>query len=738
MKKLIYTIIALLTITSAVAQTTLPTSWGFTTATLPTGWTSAGGFTYYSGSGNPAPAAKFQATGDMLTIAFVNAPLALTYDLTGNSFVATGTFTVQESTDGITWTTLHLFGTGGTAVPSATYTPYSDAPNNATRFIRFNYTLKTGGNIGVDNVNITLGVSTAQSISVQHTSTTIVNGGMYPLSSPVGLGLPVAFSVLNLGTVGTLNLSSATITGPAAADFGTVTFPATVAPSGTGSLSFIFTPSVAGTRMADLNIASNDPITPTYVIHLYGVGGTLATEPANPATALTFSNIKSYRFKGTYTASSSNPDGYVILRKTGSAVTDMPVDGTVYMQGDMIGTSQVAYVGTSTSFAPHHIVAGTQYYFAIFPFNGPGVYRNYLTSSACTGNVTTLATMQPTTYYNTISTAAATFVADLHTLVNPHTHLFYSDYNSNMITGFESRDTTGGQKVVTCVYSAQNKVYTEPFDWTTNNFSREHTWCHQWMPTYPATTGPEYEDYHQLFPTNQNDVNAIRSNYPLGKVVTATYTFLGCKLGNDAAGHVVFEPRDSDKGDAARAMMYEAICYTTVAGNVWGLPNPISTSIPYGEDQNVLKSWNYLDPPDNWEIARNDFIDSLQGNRNPFVDSMQYACYINFDNMTKMVGVTAPCAASAIAEHTQNNDLVLLSPNPNNGNFRLEYISQSNQKISVSLYDVLGRAVYTDEIKATAGSNIMEMNISNLNNGVYTFTFISDKGRRTERMVINK
>jgi hypothetical protein len=51
---------------------------------------------------------------------------------------------------------------------------------------------------------------------------------------------------------------------------------------------------------------------------------------------------------------------------------------------------------------------------------------------------------------------------------------------------------------------------------------------------------------------------------------------------------------------------------------------------------------------------------------------------------------------------------------------------------------VLGRAVYTDEIKATAGSNIMEMNISNLNNGVYTFTFISDKGRRTERLVINK
>ncbi|MBK6835365.1 MAG: endonuclease [Bacteroidetes bacterium] len=71
----------------------------------------------------------------------------------------------------------------------------------------------------------------------------------------------------------------------------------------------------------------------------------------------------------------------------------------------------------------------------------------------------------------------------------------------------------------------------------------------------------------------------------------------------------------------------------------------MSGTVNYGQDQEVLKAWHYLDPPDSYEISRNDFLDSLQGNRNPFIDSMQYACYIDFTNMTKLTGVTAPCGS---------------------------------------------------------------------------------------------
>src|SRR5262249_48133964 len=136
---------------------------------------------------------------------------------------------------------------------------------------------------------------------------------------------------------------------------------------------------------------------------------------------------------------------------------------------------------------------------------------------------------------------------------------------------------------------------------------------------------PEYNDQHHLFPTNQNQVNAVRSNYPMGEVVTQQGTYLSCKWGLDVNGNKVFEPRDEHKGDFARAVFYIATCYNGVndafgVSQNWKFRNPISASIPYGQDQNVLKRWHYQDPPSKWEIARNDFLDSLQGNRNPFID----------------------------------------------------------------------------------------------------------------------
>jgi hypothetical protein len=288
-----------------------------------------------------------------------------------------------------------------------------------------------------------------------------------------------------------------------------------------------------------------------------------------------------------------------------------------------------------------------------------------------------------------------------------------------MVTLFWERDTTNGDKAVTCVYSGENFVFTEPFAWTI--FSREHTYCHYWMPTYPSTTGIEYSDYYNLFPVDQNNCNSVRSDYPLGVVVNVTSTYMGAKYGTDAAGHTVYEPRDAQKGDAARALFYMATCYNTSIQN-WGFRNPISASVPYGEDQNLLKMWNYMDPPDAREIAKNDFVDSLQGNRNPFIDSINYACYIDFTNMTRIAGPSIPCNASSVGINTQNPNSTQMAmwPNPSAGEFTLFYQTKESESIIIRLIDVSGRILFEQTNNAAAGANSFSLDFHGIAKGAYT------------------
>ncbi|WP_300660261.1 choice-of-anchor D domain-containing protein, partial [Fluviicola sp.] len=335
MNKIIYTLFfSLLVSMVSYSQAVLPTSWSFTTTTLPTGW-SESGTGFYTASGNTPPAMKFDNTGDYLIIYFASNPGALTYYLAGNSFSG-GTFTVEESGNGTTYTTLHAH----TAPPAATCQMYTDVPQATTRYIRFIYTNKVGGNIGLDDVNIAVGAATpAQEINVKYSGTTLVSGSTQAVNSPVSTMTPFTFDVENLGTANALNISSAVISGANAADFTVASFPSTVAAGATQPLTVNFTPAAAGNRNAVLTINSDDADEAAYVINLYGIGGTLATEPANQPTNLVFSNVKSYRLTGSFTASTA--EGFLVLRKKGSAISGVPVDGTVYQRGDIVGDAQV-------------------------------------------------------------------------------------------------------------------------------------------------------------------------------------------------------------------------------------------------------------------------------------------------------------------------------------------------------------------------------------------------------------
>ena len=139
-----------------IAATTLPINHGGPWSPLPVGFLGTGIGTYSTNlAGDTVPgSAKFDDTGDQLIISFNSAPSTVSYSLKGNPAggVATtvGTFLIQESPDGIEFTTVRTVTDKNT-----TDQTFSDSLSNKTRFVSWIYQTKTSGNIQLDKLSIT-------------------------------------------------------------------------------------------------------------------------------------------------------------------------------------------------------------------------------------------------------------------------------------------------------------------------------------------------------------------------------------------------------------------------------------------------------------------------------------------------------------------------------------------------------------------------------------------------------
>ena len=537
-------------------------------------------------------------------------------------------------------------------------------------------------------------VAPAREINVKVNGNTVLNNDTYI----VGTTAATSVTIENTG-VSSLTLSGVTFTGTNASEFGINLTTGTVAGLGSNNYSLTFTPTGTGTRTATLSIANNDSDENPYIINLYAIGtNNLATEPTANPTNLTFPLVKAYTVGGQYTAG-TNAENYIVLWKNGGAVTGMPTDGTSYKRGDVVGDARVAYIGSGTGFTPRGIIANQNYHFAVYAFNGPTGFENYKTTTPAIGNVTSQGE-QIGNYYAGINSASTSFLSDLSALINPHTVVSYFNYKTTVMNQFEIRDTTNGQSFVTCVYSGERKVFDEPFDWTAQGYSREHSYCHSWMPTFPADNPeqPEYSDQHNLWPTNLQQANTPRSNLPLmdidGNVV---FTYLEGSVGY-SGNQLVYEPRAAQKGNAARSIFYMATAYNGQGGNNW--------QIPANQSQESLKTWHFNDLPDNYEIARNEFIFSKQANRNPYVDSVNFACHVNFANMSYLV-----CDAG-IEEKLAANFSVF--PVPTSG----KLFAQVNglEIVEYTITDMQGRVIKSS---SNVQVPVLELGTTELKSGMY-------------------
>ena len=622
----------------------------------------------------------------------------------GGNF-AGGNSTVQVS-DGVNTLDVRINGTtniAGTFIPSG--------PVTITGLVgQFN----TNYQIVLRDLNdIVPYVAPLYEINVLLEGVTVLNNGNYF----VGNSAVTNVTIENLGSTD-LVLSGANFTGVNAGDFSTDIAPLSIAASSSQSFVINYAASGLGSHFAAIEIGSNDTDENPYIINFEGAGtDNLATEPIANPSALTFPIVEAYTLAGQYTAG-TGASKYVVLWNKGAAITDAPIDGSTYLRGDVIGNATVAYIGAGTSFTPRGVIANEDYNFVVYAFNGQGGFENYLTVAPLSGSTASLGS-NIGSYYGAINSQSTSLVSDLVTLVNPHTFISYFLYKQTIMSDFEIRDTIGGQSVVTCAYSGENYIFNDPFDWSETGYSREHTMPHTWMHSYPADSPeqPEYTDQHNLYPTNLNAANIPRSNHPLGIVTGAvTSSYLEGTLGLDNNGMLVYEPRDSQKGNAARAIMYMAVTYGF---------NLNGDNDATDQDQDVLKEWHLNDLPDNYEIARHEYIYSIQGNRNPFIDSVVFGCHINFDNNTYL---SSDCASVGIQSIDKNEFTIYPVPASEEVN-----ISTNGLIISYTLIDMQGRTVLS---VSDLNISSVDVNVKELNPGTYFIKVNTVNGSAQKKIII--
>lgn len=249
-------------------------------------------------------------------------------------------------------------------------------------------------------------------------------------------------------------------------------------------------------------------------------------------------------------------------------------------------------------------------------------------------------------------------------LTQGYNTLGYSGARDQMFMFVDNQRTNGqGASVNTleCVYTARTITgYTSRTQAQNapNDFNTEHTFPQSLF----SSTDPMYSDLHHLFPTD-NTANNTRSNYPFGIVANPSWQVGGSKFGGN-----VFEPRDYHKGRVARAMMYFGVRH--------GANSLVQISYLTPQEA-IFRQWNEQFPVTTVDMTRNNNIQTVQGNRNCFVDYPQF--------MNRLASVSNNADFAPYRQlYVSNNSIFVYDT------AEVVFVNTSNMNITLSNHSVTG------------------------------------------------
>ncbi|MER6786524.1 endonuclease I family protein [Streptomyces sp. NPDC000658] len=226
-------------------------------------------------------------------------------------------------------------------------------------------------------------------------------------------------------------------------------------------------------------------------------------------------------------------------------------------------------------------------------------------------------TAYDSTYYkNAVGKTGSSLKSSLHTIISANvSKISYSAvWNALKVTDQDPNNSSNVILMYSGVSRSKSLNGGDVGDW-----NREHVWAKS-HGDFGEVTGPG-TDLHHLRPADVT-VNSIRGNLDFDNGGSTVANGGGSRVDSDS-----FEPRDADKGDVARMILYMAVRYDGGDGFADLEPNEKvnNGSNPYIGKLSVLKAWNDEDPPSAFEEKRNQVIyDTYQHNRNPFIDHPEW------------------------------------------------------------------------------------------------------------------
>ena len=293
----------------------------------------------------------------------------------------------------------------------------------------------------------------------------------------------------------------------------------------------------------------------------------------------------------------------------------------------------------------------------------------------------------------------------LHNIIDNHTEHSYNALRDYILKNTDE-DPNNSNNVI-LLYTGRSQAKST-FGGGANDWNREHVWAksHGDFGNNP----PAGTDAHHIRPTDAS-VNSSRGNLDFDMGGSPVPEAPGCFRDGDS-----FEPRDAVKGDVARMIFYMATRYDgsdgvpnlVVVDQVNTSPNPRHGKL----SQLIL--WNTQDPPDAFEMNRNDVIYyDYQNNRNPFIDHPEYVDAIWGD-----------------PSNVHTTLAINISVYPNPAANTLSVITQQTDILQYSIYSIYGSQVSSGSLIATL-SNI---DISLLSNGIY-FLSITDNSNQISKKI---